>query len=145
MAKIKVEPLKVEITISAKRIKEFAKYRADNMFEEFEFNVLKKLGYKNQQALADVIVQDPTFLGAIANGAKTIFDDNDDYLYDLVYDADIPVLRKLWNDAEKLQDAIDSETHEEQKMKAEAEAIKRSMKVLELAGFKITPPKMVAK
>jgi len=145
MAKIKVEPLKVEITIPAKRIKEFAKYRADNMFEEFEFNVLKKLGYKNQQALADVIVQDPTFLDAIANGAKTIFDDNDEYLYDLVFDADIPVLRKLWYDAEKLQDAIDSETQEEQKMKAEAEAIKRSMKVLELAGFKITPPKMVAK
>ena len=145
MTKIKVNPLKVEITISAKQIKEFAKCRADNFFEEFEFDVLKKLGYKNQQALADVIVQDPKFLDAIANGAKTIFEDNDDYLYDLVYDAHIPFLSKLWNDADKLQDAINSETNEERKMKEEAEQIKRSMKVLELAGFTITPPKMVAK
>jgi hypothetical protein len=145
MAKIKVNPLKVEIVIPAKRIINFAKYRADNMFEEFDFDVLKKLGYKNQQALADVIALDPKFIEAIANGAKTIFEDNDDYLYDLVYDAHIPFLSKLWNDAEKLQDAIDSETNEERKMKEEAEQIKRSMKVLELAGFKITPPKMVAK
>jgi Mg2+ and Co2+ transporter CorA len=143
MAKIKIEPIKVEIVISAKQVKQFASDRANNLFEEFEDGILKKLGYKNQQALADVIAQDPKFLDAIVKGAKIIYEDNDDYLYDLVYDSDVPFLTKLWNEAEKLQDSINEEIHENRKLREEAEQIKRSVKVLELAGFKITPPKMV--
>ena len=143
MAKLKIEPIKVEIVISAKQVKQFASDRANNLFEEFEDGILKKLGYKNQQALADVIAQDPKFLDAIAWGAKAIYEDNDDYLYDLVYDSDVPFLTKLWNEAEKLQESINEEIHENRKLREEAEQIKRSVKVLELAGFKITPPKMV--
>jgi hypothetical protein len=143
MAKPKVEPIKVEIVITAKRVKEFALERANNLFEEFDHGVLKKLGYKNRQALADVIVQDPKFLEAIANSAKTIYEDNDDYLYDLVYDSNVPVLNKLWSDAEKMQSSMDDEVHEERRMREEADQIKRSLKVLEMAGFKVTPPKMV--
>ena len=126
----------MQIEVSDKIIAQAIGYMLDGqLYENYDDKLLKIAGVPKRADLIKTVMEDKKFMASMARQMTKYVEDGD-LLTDFAYDSDSKAVNKAVMDCDKAYDKFD----EERAIKQEAEDLKRSIRVLEAAGFKVTKP-----
>lgn len=124
----------MQITISDKVIAEAIGYMLDgNLYDNYDAALIKAAKVPKRAELLKTVMADKKFMASMERQMVKYISDAD-VLMDFAYDSDSTAVNKAVLDCDKAYDKFD----EERAIKQEAEDLKRSIRVLEAAGFKVT-------
>ena len=124
----------MQITISDKAVAQAIGSMIDaNIFDNYGSDVIKAAKIPKKSDLVKAVLEDKKFM-AVFERYITKYASDFDVMYDAAFEADASAVIQATIACDKAYDAID----EERAIKQEAEDLKRSIRVLEAAGFKVT-------
>jgi hypothetical protein len=127
--------MQITINVSDKQIKTAINELLDNeIFDQYDKALIKRAQFKKSVTAKDLF-ECPQFQARLAKELTNVAEDAlADKLYEIVaYDIDVPQVAAIIRSLDK----INEEFEEEANAQREAEEVKRMVKTLERAGFKI--------
>jgi hypothetical protein len=127
--------MQITINVSDKQIKTAINELLDNeIFDQYDKALIKRAQFKKSVTAKDLF-ECPQFQARLAKELTNVAEDAlADKLYEIVaYDIDVPQVAAIIRSLDK----INEEFEEEANVQREAEEVKRMVKTLERAGFKI--------
>jgi hypothetical protein len=127
--------MQITVTVADKLIKTAITNTLDGeLYEYFNSAVLKRAKLPKQSTLTNKIFADPKFQATLTKKLQdAAYAEVEDLIFDLMYEIKMPevdaLIRQCHDTMEKLNDEVEAEQ--------EAEEVKRMVKTLERAGFKI--------
>lgn len=135
--------MQVTINVKDSHIKAALEYLVENeVYEQFDSEVLKKAKVPSKAALVKELVKDPQVIKAVTSIVEKI--DIVEYLYDNLYDYNIKQVKDLYtacdSAAESMEDDREAEAkaaREKEEQAKEEALIQRTIKALERQGYKL--------
>ena len=127
--------MQITINVSDKQIKSAVNELLDNeIFDQYDKDLIKEAKFK-KSVTANDIIECAQFQERLAKALKTVAQDAvADSLYETVcYDVEVVQVTHIMNSLDKML----SDFREQQQINRDAEEVKRIVKTLEKAGFKI--------
>ena len=127
--------MQITVTLADKLIKTAITNTLDGeIYEYFNSAVLKRAKLPKQSALTNKIFADPKFQATLEKKlADAAYNEIEDLIFDLMYEIKLPEVDALIKQCQDTMEKLNDEVEAEQ----EAEEVKRMVKTLERAGFKI--------
>jgi dephospho-CoA kinase len=127
--------MQITVTLADKLIKTAITNTLDGeIYEYFNSAVLKRAKLPKQSALTNKIFADPKFQATLEKKlADAAYNEIEDLIFDLMYEVKLPEVDALIKQCQDTMEKLNDEVEAEQ----EAEEVKRMVKTLERAGFKI--------
>ena len=124
----------MQITISDKAVAQVIAQMIDcNIFDNYGSDVIKAAKIPKKAELVKAVLADKKFMAGFERYITKYAADLD-VMYDAAFEADSTAVIQAINACDKAYEKVD----EERAIKQEAEDLKRSIRVLEAAGFKVT-------
>ena len=127
--------MQITINVSDKQIKSAVNELLDNeIFDQYDKDLIKEAKFK-KSVTANDIIECAQFQERLVKALKTVAQDAvADSLYETVcYDVEVVQVTHIMNSLDKML----SDFREQQQINRDAEEVKRIVKTLEKAGFKI--------
>jgi hypothetical protein len=127
--------MQITVTLPDKLIKTAITNTLDGeLYEYFNSAVLKRAKLPKQSTLTNKIFADPKFQATLEKKlADAAYNEIEDLIFDLMYEVKLPEVDALIKQCQDTMEKLNDEVEAEQ----EAEEVKRMVKTLERAGFKI--------
>ena len=127
--------MQITVTVADKLIKTAITNTLDGeLYEYFNSAVLKRAKLPKQSTLTNKIFADPKFQATLTKKLQdAAYAEIEDLIFDLMYEIKLPEVDALIRQCHDTMEKLNDEVEEEQ----EAEEVKRMVKTLERAGFKI--------
>ena len=124
----------MQITISDKIIAEAIGNMLDGqIYENYDSGLIKAAGIAKKADMIKAVMADKKFMATLAR-LLTCCAEDPDQITDFAYDSSSKIIDRAVKACEDAYDKFD----EERAIRQEAEDLKRSIRVLEAAGFKVT-------
>jgi hypothetical protein len=127
--------MQITINVSDKQIKSAINELLDNeIFDQYDAPLIKRAQFKKSVTAKDLL-ECPTFQARLAKALTQVAEDavSDNLFETVCYDIEVPQVAAIIRSLDK----INEEFEEEANALREAEEVKRMVKTLERAGFKI--------